>query len=118
MKAQFPRLSLAHPAPLPVRLDIRFRLFDSYTWHEGRVEDLAEAGMVFLSDLALEVGTYLELELVPAGRAALDRAMASASNLPSNYARVERRVLDRWPDLRTAIAIQFLAVPRQVSGAA
>ncbi|MBI2679248.1 MAG: hypothetical protein HYX28_10755 [Candidatus Koribacter versatilis] len=110
MKAQ-PRL--VRPVHLPLQLAIRFRLLDSDIWHDGLVEDISQEGLAFLSDLPLELGTYLKIALpVP--------ALASMGiELPSTYARVSSRVLDRWPDLRTAITADFLAAPgQQLSGAA
>lgn len=112
MKAQ-PRPHLVRPVHQPLQLAIRFRLLDSDTWHEGLVEAISKESLVFLSDLPLEIGTYLRVALpVP--------ALASMGiNLRSSYARVSRRVLERWPDLRTAMTADFLAAPGQhLSGAA
>src|SRR4051812_49673158 len=106
MKAP-PRPPLVRPVPLPLQLAIRFRLLDSDTWHEGLVEAISQESLVFLADLPLEIGTYLKIVLPMAALAAL------GVELPSTYARVARRVLERWPDLRTAITAEFLAAPSQ-----
>ncbi len=98
---------------LPAQPAFRFRLLDSNTWHEGQVEELSAESLVFLTDLPLEIGTYVEVSL-PAAMVA-----AAACEPPTSYARVVRRVLDRWPDLRTAIAAGFVPAPAErISGAA
>ena len=87
----------------------RFRLLDSDTWLEGQVEDFSEAGLAFLTDLPLEIGTYLEIALPETTDAAV----------PPMYVRVSARVLNRWPDLRAWVGAAFTAAPaREFRGAA
>jgi hypothetical protein len=87
----------------------RFRLLDSDTWHEGQVEDFSEEGLAFLSDLPLEIGTYLEVAL-PEG---------TDAQVPPLYVCVSARVLNRWPDLRAWIGAAFAVAPaEQLRGAA
>jgi hypothetical protein len=109
MKAHFLRPFLT----LPSQLAFRFRLLDSDTWCEGQVEDLSEDRLCFLTDLPLEIGTCLEVALPVA-------ALAQAGiELRSLRARVTDRVLERWPDLRTAVTAEFVAVAAvQIQGAA
>ena len=96
------------PLHLPLQFAIRFRLLDSDTWIEGRVEDVSHDKLVFLSDLPLELGTLLEVALPVAALAQL------GIQLDSTYARVVERVLERWPDLSTAITARFLSTPAQL----
>jgi hypothetical protein len=98
---------------LPQQPAFHFRLLDSDTWHEGQVEELSEESLVFLADLPLEIGTYFEVSLPEA------LVAEAAFEPPTSYARVVHRVLDRWPDLRTAIAAGFVPAPAErISGAA
>ena len=111
------RLQLARPldtpTSLPLQLGVRYRLLDSETWHDGQVEGRSEECLVFLSDLPLEIGTLLEVAMPVA---ALGRIGIQPD---STYVRVVERVLDRWPELTTAITAQFLAAPaHQMPGAA
>ncbi|MDP9267460.1 MAG: hypothetical protein M3P27_03940 [Acidobacteriota bacterium] len=113
MKPLYPRLSLAPPPRRPLQLTIRFRQLDSDTWQVGRVETGSDGKLVFLSDLPLEIGTLLEL--------ALPAAVLAQFGIPlhNTYARVVERVLERWPELSTAITARILAEPaQQMSGAA
>jgi len=113
MRNQTPRPSLVSPVKLPSQFAIRFRLLDSDTWHEGRVADVSEENLTILSDLPLEIGTLLEVALPVAALAQL------GIQLQSTYARVVERVLERWPDLSTAVTARFLATPaQQMPGAA
>jgi hypothetical protein len=100
-------------SPLPPQPAFRFRLLDSNTWFEGQVEELSEDSLAFLSDLPLEIGTYVEIALSDAVQ------RAAGMQAPTSYVRVVYRVLDRWPDLRTAVVAGFVREPaEQVSGAA
>src|SRR5574340_1571270 len=62
MNVEFPRPSSSSPLHA-LQPAIRFRLLDSDTWLEGQVEDFSEEGLAFLTDLPLEIGTYLEIAL-------------------------------------------------------
>jgi hypothetical protein len=106
MNGHFPRPS----SPLRSRQPaFRFRLLDSDTWQEGQVEDFSEEGLAFLTDLPLEIGTYLEVAL----------AETTDARLPSVYVCVSARVLNRWPDLRAWIGAAYTAGPaEQFRGAA
>lgn len=105
MNGHFQRPSSPLQVPQPA---IRFRLLDSDTWHEGQVEDFSEEGLAFLTDLPLEIGTYLEIGLPE---------MAHAQ-VPPVYVCVSARVLNRWPDLRAWIGAAFAAPAEQLRGAA
>ena len=88
--------------PLPPHPVFRFRLLDSDLWLEGQVEDLSQESLSFLTDLPLEIGTEMEVALPVAALAPLRIYQ------PALHARVVARVLDRWPDLRTAIVADFV----------
>lgn len=106
MNGHFPRPS----SPLlSLQPAIRFRLLDSDTWHEGQVEEFSEEGLAFLTDLPLEIGTYLEIALPEQTDAAV----------PPVYVCVAARRLSRWPDLRAWVGAAFAAHPaEQFRGAA
>jgi len=104
---------LVSQVKLPLQFALRFRLLDSDTWHDGSVEEVSEENLTFTSDLPLEIGTLLEVALPVAALAQL------GIQLHSTYARVVERVLERWPELSTAVTARFLAAPaQQMSGAA
>jgi hypothetical protein len=97
--------SLRPVSTLPRQPAFRFRLHDSVAWLDGQVEDLSEESVSFLTDLPLEIGTYLEVALPVPASDSLGAAPACC------YVRVSRRVLDRWPDLRTQVTAEFVATP-------
>ena len=99
--------------PLPRQPVFRFRLLDSDTWLEGQVEDLSQESLSFLTELPLEIGTELKVALPVAALAPL------RIYCPTMHARVVARVLDRWPDLRTAVVADFIDHPgERFAGAA
>lgn len=94
------------------QITFRFRLLDSNTWFDGLVEELSEESISFLADLPLEIGAELEVALPVAALA------QNGIELASLYVRVVRRVLARWPDLRTAVTAEFCAPGARLAGAA
>lgn len=92
--------------PLPQQLALRFRPLDRDTWLDAQLEDVSQRSISFLSDLPLEIGALVEIALPKAALAQLDPAFH-----PIQFARVARRVLDRWPDLRTFVTAEFVADP-------
>lgn len=104
--------------PLPPQPAFRFRLLDSGTWLEGQVEDLSQESLSFLTGLPLEIGTEVEVALPAAALGYLKNAPLRIHR-PLLHARVVARVLDRWPDLRTAVVADFVDLPgERFAGAA
>ena len=97
--------SLRPVLTLPAQPALRFRLLDSDAWLDGQVEDLSRNSICFLTDLPLELGAELEVVLPVSALAPL-RAYG-----PPQRARVVSRVLDRWPDLRTAVTAVLSELP-------
>ena len=118
MTHQKPRLSLVAPLRRPLHFAIRFRLLGSDTWQDGRVEAVSDEIVVFLSDIPLELGSLVEV--APVEGAPPVAALAQLGiQLHATYARVVERVLERWPELSTAITARFLFAPaHQMRGAA
>ena len=119
MKRHRSRPSLVPPSRGRQHFAIRFRLLGSDTWQEGRVEAVSAEIMVFLADVPLEVGALVEVapaEVAPVEAALVEVAPAAGLQslgiqLHATYARVVERVLERWPELSTAVTARFLFAP-------
>lgn len=48
----------------PIRLPIRYRSNGHETWHEGRIENISESGVLFEADHAIAIDTRVELRFV------------------------------------------------------
>lgn len=95
---------------LPLQLPVRFRPLGSNHWQDGRLEHLTAEGISFLTDLPLEIGALLELALPVAA------VTSYGLELSAVYARVVRRVLNRWPDdVHTAVAATFVSLPGEMA---
>lgn len=103
------RNSFSLPAPrLTLRRLFRYRPVGAISWRKAVSEDCSASGLLFLAEEPLEVATYLEIMMEPALR------FGSGTDTSYCHARVVRRVLNRWPDLRPAIAAVFVKdVPAQ-----
>jgi hypothetical protein len=114
MRTQMTAFSPLSIVTLPLQLPVRFRPLGSNHWQNGQLESLSADGVSFLTDLPLEIGALLELALPVAA------LTSCGSELSGVYARVVRRVLNRWPaDVHTAVAATFVSVPgRMATGAA
>src|SRR5512135_2335158 len=94
---------------LPLQIPVRFRPHGSNDWQDGQLENLTAEGISFLTDLPLEVGELLELALPVAALTSYGLALSAV------YARVVKRVLNRWPDdVHTAVAATFVSVPGEM----
>lgn len=95
--------SYSLPAPrLTLRRLFRYRPVGTLSWRDAVSQNCSASGLLFLAEEPLEVGTYLEIIMAPALR------FADGPDTSCCYARVVRRVLNRWPDLRPAVAAVFV----------
>jgi hypothetical protein len=48
----------------PVRVPVRYRSSDADTWHDGRIENISESGMLFEAEYPVAVNTPVEMKFV------------------------------------------------------
>lgn len=82
-----------------LQIPLRYRLEGQKEWSLGETVNLSESGILFSSDLLLEVNDRLEITFQTIGV-----PMLSSS---TRLARVVRRVLSNWPETRPTFGARF-----------
>jgi PilZ domain len=83
----------------PLQIPLRYRIRGEQEWSTGQTVNLSETGVLFSSELLLEINDRLEITFQTSGPPLL--------NSSTRLAQVVRRVLVNWPETRPAFGARF-----------
>jgi len=82
-----------------LQLPLRYKVKGQKDWSTGVTVNVSESGILFASEVMLEIDTVLEITFQTSGPLLLSSS--------SRLAQVVRRILNNWPETRPAFAARF-----------